>query len=507
MKRACLLIIFMVFQVIFADNRYDFTLGNLLESREQCSGMYGRNNVNKKSSTIEVLFSKNQEEYRNVYIVIFEWENIRYFGKTLPDNKTVFICNDYAISKGLCESKDINTLLTNIKLEEIPTIFLKQINIKNTTKIEYRVKNTGYYCVGLIPIPFSKYFATINWNNYYGKLPASEYPKLAFYAFISTIYLFIGFFWGVLCIKHRKNILSVQKYITAIIIFLIVEMIILCGYYKYININGYDSGSFIYLSVVALINAARSSFSLFILLVVSMGYSIVKPTLGPVMIKCRLLAAFHFLSSVIYIIVSAFNYWINFFPFIIISLFLLSLTFSIFYFWTIYSLNKTIVDLDHRKQYTKGFIYKKLRISLFFTLVLITIYTIIRIIFISRENLKLFAPLYWRIRWLVLYGFLDILYLIVFVTIIVLWRPTVSNIRLAISDEVVQEDDFEVDDLDFSGTGNSSPNSSNKASQEFFNDIKKPSNREKGNFMASKHMFSIDDGQFHEIDEKNINLK
>ncbi|KTW29680.1 hypothetical protein T552_00889 [Pneumocystis carinii B80] len=469
--------------------------------------MYGRNKVNKKPSSIEVLFSKTQKEYEGVYIVIFEWEDIRYFGKKLPNNKTVFICDEYAISNGLCEEKDNNSFLVNTEMKNIPTIFMKKIDIKNTTRVKYDVKYTGYYCVGLIPIPFSKYYATINWNNYYGKLPAPEYPKLVMYGFLSGIYLFIGIFWGILCIKHRKNILSVQKYITGIIIILIIEMMVLWGYYKYVNINGYDSGSFIYLSAIALITATRSSLSFFILLIVSMGYSIVKPTLGPTMIKCKLLAVFHFLFSAINIIVSSFYHWINFLPIIITSLSLSTLTFITFYLWTIFSLNQTIIDLDHRKQYTKGFIYKKLRISLVFTIILISIYTIIKSIFIYRENLKLFAPLYWRIRSLVLYGFLDILYLIVFITIIVLWRPAISNIRLAISDEVVQDDDFEVDDLDFSGTGNSSPNSSNKASQEFFNDIKKPSNKMKKNSTASERMFSIDDGQFHETNEEKVNLK
>lgn len=117
------------------------------------------------------------------------------------------------MSKGLCQSKDNNTLLTNVELDQIPSLFSRKINVKNTTKVEYTVRYIGYYCVGLIPVPFSKYFVTINWNNYYGKLPASEYPKLVFYAFISAVYLLIGFFWGALCIRHRKNILSVQVFL------------------------------------------------------------------------------------------------------------------------------------------------------------------------------------------------------------------------------------------------------------------------------------------------------
>ena len=46
--------------------------------------------------------------------------------------------------------------------------------------------------------------------------------------------------------------------------------------------------------VVAILNAVRNSISFFLLLIVSMGLSVVTPSLGSVMNRVRLLTAFHF---------------------------------------------------------------------------------------------------------------------------------------------------------------------------------------------------------------------
>jgi hypothetical protein len=54
--------------------------------------------------------------------------------------------------------------------------------------------------------------------------------------------------------------------------------------------------------IVAILNAGRNSFSFFLLLIVCMGYGVVKPSLGQTMIYVRWLAAAHFLFGVIYAI-------------------------------------------------------------------------------------------------------------------------------------------------------------------------------------------------------------
>lgn len=72
----------------------------------------------------------------------------------------------------------------------------------------------------------------------------------------------------------------------------------------YLNRNGSNVGSKVLLVVVGVLNAARNSFSFFLLLIVCMGYGVVKPTLGRTMIYVRWLAIAHFVFGLVYAITS-----------------------------------------------------------------------------------------------------------------------------------------------------------------------------------------------------------
>lgn len=63
-------------------------------------------------------------------------------------------------------------------------------------------------------------------------------------------------------------------------------------------------GSKVFLVVVGILNAARNSFSFFLLLIVCMGYGVVKTTLGRTMIHVRWLAGAHFIFGIVYAITS-----------------------------------------------------------------------------------------------------------------------------------------------------------------------------------------------------------
>lgn len=49
--------------------------------------------------------------------------------------------------------------------------------------------------------------------------------------------------------------------------------------------------------IVAILNAGRNAFSFFLVLIVCMGYGVVKPSLGKTMVYVRYLAAAHFVFS------------------------------------------------------------------------------------------------------------------------------------------------------------------------------------------------------------------
>lgn len=135
-----------------------------------------------------------------------------------------------------------------------------------------------------------------------GHLAAGEYPKVAFYFFLTIAYLAVGLAWGVLCFQNRRELLPIQYYISATIGFLIIEMFTIFKYYDYLNTTGHPGVANALLFLVALLNAGRNSLSFFMLLITSMGYGVVRPSLGQVMLKARLLALVHFVFGVLYVL-------------------------------------------------------------------------------------------------------------------------------------------------------------------------------------------------------------
>lgn len=81
------------------------------------------------------------------------------------------------------------------------------------------------------------------------------------------------------------------------------EFILICVV-DYTNRNGSNLGSRVLMIIVAILNAGRNSFSFFLLLIVCMGYGVVKPSLGKTMVYVRYLAGAHFVFGLIYSIAS-----------------------------------------------------------------------------------------------------------------------------------------------------------------------------------------------------------
>jgi hypothetical protein len=83
---------------------------------------------------------------------------------------------------------------------------------------------------------------------------------------------------------------------------------------------------------------------------------------------------------------------------------------------------------------------KLYRILLLATLLILAFFVISTLSFSARESTS-FGPSTWQTRWIILDGWLGILYLVVFTSIAWLWRPTGENRRLALSDELPQDEE------------------------------------------------------------------
>ncbi|KAF2398569.1 hypothetical protein EJ06DRAFT_538656 [Trichodelitschia bisporula] len=379
-----------------------------------------------------------------IALVIFEYSDKDLVGR--PDGDTIdFICDDGAVERALCNSTQRGEFLLAPDAAARQKLPILTKALAPADSPSYPIVRTGYYCVFVYSE--SEFHATVEFRNAYGELPAAEIPKLPFYGGLTLVYAVIGAFWAFLYVQHRSDILAVQNYITAIIIFLVVEMLMTWGFYDYQNVHGSNLGAKVFMIVVAVLNAGRNSFSLFLLLIVCMGYGVVKPSLGRTMIAVRWLAATHFVCDVIYAVASLTVRPDEAGAMVLLVVVPLAATLTAFYVWTLNSIGQTMRDLVARKQHVKAGMYKKLWWCLLGSIIFIflsffaTSFTVVTVDADSPQA-------QWKTRWFVLDGWLNLVYLANVAYIAYLWRPTANNRRFAMSDELAQDDEgFEINSV------------------------------------------------------------
>ncbi|KAL1966815.1 hypothetical protein VTN77DRAFT_3780 [Rasamsonia byssochlamydoides] len=422
--------------------------------RQRCSGMYSRKawggDVDPFILTKFVKVNPEEEGDPLVSLVIFEWNDEELIGRIAPDGELATICDENNVEAKLCTQDEIGSFILAANASEASQspIITKAIHLKDPMAINYPVKKTGFYCVSTYAYSGHDYRGVVEFRNAYGELPAAQIAKLPFYGGLTIVYAVIGVFWAFLYVQNRHDILPVQNYITAIIVFLIVEQFMTWWFYDYQNRHGSNIMAKVLMIIVAILNAGRNSFSFFLLLIVCMGYGVVKPSLGRTMIYVRILAIAHFVFGVIYAIASLSITPDSAGPLVLLVILPLAATLTTFYVWTLNSLNMTMKDLVERRQKTKAMMYKKLWWCILGSIVVIFGFFFINSFAFAGRNNADFVPTHWKTRWFVLDGWLNVVYLFDIAFIAYLWRPTANNRRFAMSDELAQDDDgFEIRSL------------------------------------------------------------
>ncbi|KAF7339301.1 Integral membrane protein [Mycena sanguinolenta] len=326
--------------------------------------------------------------------------------------------------------------------------------------IQYFVRKTGYYCVAMIPVTLQRseehatYKGTVFFQNTFdGMLPATDYPKVNFYFAMFLVYAAFGAAWAWLCYQHVQELLPIQYYLSGLVGLVIIEMVANWAYYRYLNHNGKGTASTVFLIVVAILDAGRNSMSFFMLLVVSLGLSVVRESLDRTMLKCQILAGAHFIFGILYA-VGIVELELESASALVLLMFVIPLAFTLsgFLLWILYSLNATIAQLRARKQRYKLSMFENLYRILLFTVVVIAAFFVVSTLSFSGRLAEDYSAKSWRVRWWLLDGWLALLYLVAFAAISYLWRPSANNRRLAMSDEIAQDEE-DAEDYDLESMG------------------------------------------------------
>jgi len=148
-----------------------------------------------------------------------------------------------------------------------------------------------------------------------------------------------------------------QQYVFASLFLSMMEMACTFLFYKEYNLTGIPSKSILVL--VALVAAVRGAVALFLLLIVSMGYGVVIPSLGEKTRRIYGLTMIHLFCSILNIIISL-TVPRDTSIALLFGILPVSVTFTIFIVWILSSLAQTKQSLHLRKQNVKLKMYERL---------------------------------------------------------------------------------------------------------------------------------------------------
>lgn len=399
--------------------------------------------------------------------LVYEIQELSSIGKVAPgaSQEKLFICTSEAVQDKLCTDKDLGLYLINKPTLSGTSIQQQRLDfgasLKNQTTLSHKVNTTGFYCVSVAP--YGSNVATgetfrghVDFvNSFHGQLPASEHPKLYFYGWLTVVYLAMAAVWLMLCFKYKDQIVTVQHFITGTFVLLTVEMACEFAYYSYFNAHAIDYLHFrsisgqssvtgmarFWLLLTNILEPTRDSLSFFLLLIVAMGYGVVRPTIGSVINKVYLLTALHFICGAMYsvgvilVLLDIASEWVAFF------IFPLAFTLTAFYMWILSSLKATILYLSERRQTFKCAMFQRLKLILFGSAAFVSFYLFGMIFYVNFVGPNNFLYQSWKYRWFLLDGILSLLYFVAFALIAWTWRPTGNNMRLAMSDELATDEE------------------------------------------------------------------
>lgn len=273
------------------------------------------------------------------------------------------------------------------------------------------------------------------WKNPSGYLPGRLAPMMTFYGFLSLAYLLLGIIWLVQYFRFWRDILQLQNYISLVIALGMCEMTL--WYFDYSNFNqtGFRPAG-ITLWAVSM-GAVRKTVSRCLLLIVSMGYAVVRPTLGGLSSRVLILGATYFVAVEVFDViehVGAINDMAGKEKLLLVLP--VAVLDAIFIMWIFTSLSRTLEKLLARKLTAKLELYRKFTNTL-------AVMVVMSIAWIGYELFFKASYAYgerWQYEWIIL-AFWNAISFILLCVVCLLWAPSRNATRYAYSDE--GPDDFD----------------------------------------------------------------
>lgn len=280
------------------------------------------------------------------------------------------------------------------------------------------------------------------WKNPSGYLPGRMAPFMNFYGFMSLAYVILAIFWFSQYAKFWREVLPLQNCITIIIALGMFEMTL--WYFDYVEFNktGVRPRGITFWAVT--FGTIKRTVARLVMLMVSMGFGVVRPTLGGLTSKVLMLGGTFFIASEVLELVENVGAVSDLSGkarlFLVIPVALLD---AFFILWIFTSLSKTLEKLQARRLLAKLDIYRKFTNAL-------GVAVVVSVGWIGYELYFKSTDVYneqWQSAWIIS-AFWQVLSFSLLCVICALWAPSQNSMRYAYSGD--GSEDFERDEFSIS---------------------------------------------------------
>ncbi|XP_065919358.1 transmembrane protein 87B-like [Dysidea avara] len=243
------------------------------------------------------------------------------------------------------------------------------------TKPFCRIPTRGSYVVIISLSTTAKNFSlsyTLEMKNWFGYLSLVDYPSLIFYGVITAVYISYAIIWVTLMAVSYTDVIQLQWWIMAVIVFAVLENLLFFTEYKIVNSTGTHVETRLVYILAGLISAVAKSLVRVLLVFISLGYGVVfliaKSQKIKLLVIGLLFGVFTFLDGITrsYSVTGGNTVYFTVIPIIIIDLTVL--------YWVFVAARKTSAVVAQRHDMSKMRLYKHFKFTIIFAVIVGIIY-------------------------------------------------------------------------------------------------------------------------------------
>lgn len=288
----------------------------------------------------------------------------------------------------------------------------------------------------------SKADLAIEFKGPLGYLSAMEYPLLTFFMIMTIVYGVFGLIWMVFSAMNYKELIRIQFWIGGVIFLGMLEKAVFYSEYSAVNNSGLSlPGAHKFAQAVS---ALKRSLARMLVIIVSLGFGIIKPRLGPMLHRIVGVGALYFILATVDAFVhvdTAIHEMDN--KALLFTQIPLAILDSIICWWIFVSLMQTMKTLRLRRNVMKLSIYRHFANIVVFMVVA----SVIFILWDIQTHRTGACIEIWDEVWLNI-AFWHLLFSIILFSIMILWRPSAMSKRYEYSplvDDVDSEDEMDTE--------------------------------------------------------------